>query len=57
MENVQNGTLLILVKILERNLMLSHRPRGILELLTNLPILQAIHLPPLTLYLHLILAS
>ena len=30
-----------------------HRPQDILNLLTNLPILQTIHIPALTLFLHL----
>ena len=57
MENVQNGVLLILVIILERNLIPLHQLRVIVKLLTSQPISQAIHLLPLTLFLHLILAK
>ena len=47
--------LLILVTILKTNLIPLHQPRVILKLLTNLTILQTIHLLTLTLFLHLIL--
>ena len=56
MENVQSGVLLILLTTLERNLITLHRPRGTFKLLTNLTILQTIHLPSLAIFLHLILA-
>ena len=54
-ENVESGILLLLVTILERNLISLYLSRGILKLLTNLAILQTIHLPALTLFLHLFL--
>ena len=47
---------LILVAILERNLILLHRLRGMVKLLTSQTILQAIHFLALTLFLHFIVA-
>ena len=44
---------LILVTILEKNLILLHRHWGIFKLLTNLSILQTIHVLALTSLLHL----
>ena len=56
MEIVQSGIFLILMIILKKNLTLLSRLRDLLKLLKKLPIIKTIHLPELTLFLHVILA-